>query len=142
MRDPRSEGAADWFRELTGTEPPIPEALLGLERVKRNVWASFVRSDTKAEGLPQFLLVRPLPDPPALVRVIGFAGRGVNRHAVYYTLLDARSDLRLRIPFGGLLMDPVERRQAVCDDLRFIEWLHQRIAPLPVRCMVRFGLGD
>ena len=134
--------AADWFRGLTGAEYPAPQALAGLHPVRRNVWASHVKPDTKVDGLPQFLTVRPAPIRPEVLRVLGYAGRGINRQAIYYTILDGRHDIRLRLRFGGVLMDPDEGREAVTADLALVEWIHARAAHLPVRCTIRFGLGD
>ena len=83
-----------------------------------------------------------MPSLPATLRVLGYGGRGINRQAVYYTVVDSTSDLRLRVPFGGLLMDPEERRQAVLADLTLAEWLHARTRELPVQCLLRFGQAD
>jgi hypothetical protein len=142
MLDPRPEQAADWFRDLTGVEYPQPHSLVGLRPVKRNVWSSHVTSQTRVLGLPHFLSVRPMPSLPATLRVLGYGGRGINRQAVYYTVVDSTCDLRLRVPFGGLLMDPEERRPAVLADLTLAEWLHARARTLPVQCLLRFGLAD
>ena len=142
MYDARPELAADWFRTLTEVDYPEPSSLVGLRPVKRNVWASHVTSQTQVFGLPRFLSVRPVPTLPAVLRVLGYAGRGINRQAIYYTVMDGRNDLRLRLPFGGLLMDPVERRAAIQADLALAEWLHARTRHLPVRSMLRFDLGD
>jgi hypothetical protein len=142
MMDPRPEQAADWFRNLTGVEFPQPKSLADLRLVKRNIWSSHVTSQTKVLGLPHFLSVRPAPSLPATLRVLGYGGRGINRQAVYYTVVDSTTDLRLRVPFGGLLMDPAERRQAVLADLTLAEWLHARTRELPVQCLLRFGQAD
>lgn len=140
--DPRPDGAADWFRNLTGAEHPARQSLTGLLPVRRNVWASHLRSDTKIEGLPHFLSVRPRPDPPTPLRVLGFAGRGINRQALYCTIEDPRNDIRLRLRFGGVLMDPIESRDSVIADLRLVEWIHARSWLVPIHCTIRFGLGD
>jgi hypothetical protein len=142
MLDVRPDGAADWFRNLTGAEYPARQSLTGLLAVRRNLWDSHVQSDTKIEGLPHFMSVRPRPEPPAPLRVLGFAGRGINRQALYCTIVDARNDIRLRLRFGGVLMDPVEGRDSVIADLRLVEWLHARSWLVPIHCTVRFGLGD
>jgi hypothetical protein len=142
MPDPRPEGAADWFRNLTGAEYPARQSLTGLYPVRRNVWASYVQPDTRIEGLPHFLSVRPRPEPPAPLRVLGFAGRGINRQALYCSIVDARNDIRLRLRFGGVLMDPVEGRDSLIADLRLVEWLHARSWLVPIHCTLRFGLGD
>jgi hypothetical protein len=142
MQVPRPQTAADWFRSLTEVDYPEPSSLVALRPVKRNVWASHVTSQTQLCGLPRFLSVRPVPTLPATLRVLGYAGRGINRQAIYYTVMDGRNDHRLRLPFGGLLMDPVERRAAVQADLGLAEWLHARTRHLPVRSMLRFDLGD
>jgi hypothetical protein len=39
-------------------------------------------------------------------------------------------------------MNRAERRQAVVADLALVEWIQRRIAALPVRCLIRFGVGD
>jgi hypothetical protein len=142
MMDPRPDQAADWFRNLTGVEFPQRQSLVGLRAVKRDIWSSHVTSQTRVLGMPQFMTVRPVPTLPATLRVLGYGGRGINRQAVYYTVVDSTSDLRLRVPFGGLLMDPEERRQAVLADLTLAEWLHARARGLPIQCLLRFGLAD
>lgn len=138
----RPDGAADWFRHLTGAEYPARQTLMRLSPVRRNVWASHVRSETRVEGLPHFMTVRPLPEPPLPLRVLGYAGRGVNRQAIYCTIHDPRNDIRLRLRFGGVLLDPVETTAALIADLRLVEWIHARTWLLPVHCTIRFGLGD
>ena len=142
MLEPRRLGAADWFRDLTGVEYPARQTLMRLAPLRRNVWASAVRSDTRLEGLPHFMTVRPLPEPPLPLRVLGYSGRGINRQALYCTILDSRNDIRLRLRFGGVLMDPREGREALLADLRLVEWIHARTWLSPVHCTIRFGLGD
>jgi hypothetical protein len=134
--------ASAWFRQLTEVDYPAPASLEGLKSLSPNVWASFVTSESKVVGLPQFLSVTPTPEPPASYRVLGFHGRGLNRHAIYYTLQDGTNDVRLRLAFGGLFMIKSERREGVLADLRLVEWLAARTRGLPVRCSVRFGVGD
>jgi hypothetical protein len=137
----RPHDALAWFRDLTGVEYPVPAALAGLSAVKPNLWASYVVPHSRAVGLPHFLSVEPVPDPPVL-RVIGHVGQGLNSHALYSTIIDANRDIRLRLAFGGAFMDMEERRQAILADLTLIEWLYERVRDLPVRCVVRFGKGD
>jgi hypothetical protein len=134
--------ATTWFRQLTEVDYPAPASLEGLKPLSPNVWASFVTSESKVVGLPQFLSVVPTPEPPASYRVLGFHGRGLNRHAIYYTLQDGTNDVRLRLAFGGLFMIKAERREGVLADLRLVEWLAAHTRGLPVRCSVRFGVGD
>ena len=138
----RPPDAISWFRDLTGVEYPVPEALAGLTAVKPNLWASYVVPHTRAVGLPHFLSVEPVPEPPASFRVIGHFGHGLNSHAVYGTITDANHDIRLRLAFGGAFMDMDERRQAIVADLTLIEWLYARLRGLPVRSAIRFGKGD
>jgi hypothetical protein len=134
--------ASTWFRRLTEVDYPAPASLEGLKPLSANVWSSFVTSESKVVGLPQFLSVVPTPEPPVAFRVLGFHGRGLNRHAIYYTLQDGTNDVRLRLAFGGLFMIKSERREGVLADLRLVEWLAARTRGLPVRCSVRFGVGD
>lgn len=141
MYDTRPE-AADWFKNLTGLDYPEPVSLVGLQPVKRDVWSSHVTSQTKLLGLPHFLSVRPMPSLPATLRVLGYGGRGINRQSIYYTVVDSTNDIRLRLPFGGLLMDPEERRAAVQADLTLVEWAHARSRHLHVQTLIRFGLAD
>lgn len=142
MHDNRPEQAADWFKTLTGLDYPQPVSLAELQPVKRDVWSSHVTSQTKLLGLPHFLSVRPMPSLPATLRVLGYGGRGINRQSIYYTVVDSTTDIRVRLPFGGLLMDPEERRAAVQADLTLIEWAHASSRHLHVQTLIRFGLAD
>jgi hypothetical protein len=134
--------AATWFRTLTEVDYPAPQSLAGLQPLAPNVWSSYLTPESKVVGLPQFLSVTPTPEPPACYRVMGFAGRGLNRYAIYYTFRDAANDVRLRLAFGGMFMVKTERREGVLADLRLVEWLSARTGTLPLRCSIRFGLGD
>jgi hypothetical protein len=138
----RPHDAVTWFRDLTGVDYPVPASLAGLTSVKPNLWASYVVPHTRAVGLPHFLSVEPIPDPPAPVRVIGHVAQGLNSHALYGTITDANHDIRLRLAFGGAFMDMAERRQAIIADLTLVEWLYARLQGRGLRCVVRFGKGD
>ena len=134
--------AATWFRNLTEMDYPAPHSLVGLQPLAPNIWCSHITPESKVVGLPQFLSVTPLPELPTAYRVLGFGGRGLNRYAIYYTLRDRTNDFRLRLAFGGMFMVKAERRESVLADLRLVEWLSGRTLALPVRCSVRFGVGD
>jgi hypothetical protein len=138
----RPPDAVTWFRDLTGVAYPVPEALGGLTAVKPNLWASYVLPHSRAVGLPHFLSVEPIPEPPAAFRVIGHVSQGLNSHALYSTIADTSRDIRLRLAFGGAFMDMNERREAILADLTLIEWLYARVRDEPIRCVVRFGKGD
>jgi hypothetical protein len=134
--------AAAWFKDLTEVDYPTPSSLEGLTHLAPNIWSSFVTPESRVIGLPQFLSVTPVPQLPTAHRVLGFAGRGLNRYAIYYTVQDGTNDIRLRLAFGGMFMNKVERREGVLADLRLVEWLSACTLALPVRCTIRFGVGD
>jgi hypothetical protein len=138
----QTEDAATWFRTLTEADYPAPQSLVGLQLVVKNVWASYLTPDSKVVGLPQFLWVTPTPELPTAHRVLGYGGRGLNRYAMYYSLRDGTNDIRLRLAFGGMFMIKTERRETVLADLRLVEWLSARTLALPLRCSIRFGVGD
>ena len=96
----------EWFERIFERPFPIPDP--GFHCLEENTWATTGNAKQVA-GFPHRL---ELPECP-VYRMVGFGGHSTNSYACYFSRVQPRLRIHLRIPFGGYYGDPDEQADTV-----------------------------
>lgn len=130
-----------WYKQLTGHGFPDPLALDGLARLGRDLWATAGVTQEVLVGFPNFLAVDPDLSEVSRYRILAFSSQRLAGRAVYYSAVDEKHDMRLRLPLGSDAAAGDRVRQASMSDLARFTELRARVERLPLRSEIWADLG-
>ncbi len=125
--NPEATAFEDWFQRLI--EAPCP-VRYDLVQVDDGLWGSENTRNLQVTGLPYTLGI---PQLRSYV-LVGHTGYGMNSYALYVTRVSGNVRMHLRLPWGGVYLDPEKARPrlvaALADATQLCDLAVERKLPL------------